>query len=439
MPPATQPARSKAANRPGRLLDRAGRTARDLWARTQPLRAALRPAAVALRPAIAAVRPALAVIQPPGWAALGTLVVCVFVGFRLDWQELLAVAVVLLVILLGAIAFIIGRSTYAVTLDVARLRVTVGDNAFGGLTVANASTRALLPSLFLMPVGQVVTTFPVPRLAGEARHEEVFALDTSRRSVVGIGPVRSSRGDGIGLLRREVYWTGVHELFIHPPTVSLANTSAGFLKDLEGRPTDTLSSSDIAFHALREYQVGDDTRHIHWLSSARTGKLLVRQFEETRRSHLVVCLSMTPEDYDTPADFELAVSVAASFGRQMIKEEKDLTVQVPGHRLRVESANRLLDDFARLQYGPPCEPLETIALAAAGAAPNASVAVVVTGAQAGPTRLHRAVARFGVDVRTAAICCQTGAALGRGTIGATPVLTIGALQDLPRVVRSLGA
>src|SRR5699024_9984886 len=83
-------------------------------------------------------------------------------------------------------------------------------------------------------------------------------------------------------------------------------------RDLEGTPSSDLSSSDIAFHALRDYAPGDDRSHVHWRTTARTGKLMVRQFEETRRSHVVVALDDLAEHYASDEEFELAVSAAAS-------------------------------------------------------------------------------------------------------------------------------
>ncbi|MEK8225714.1 DUF58 domain-containing protein [Oerskovia sp. M15] len=78
----------------------------------------------------------------------------------------------------------------------------------------------------------------------------------------------------------------------------------------------------MSFHALRDYVPGDDRRHIHWKTTARTGQLMVRQFEETRRSHLAVILSTRSEDYGHADEFELAVSSCGSLGLQAIKEDR---------------------------------------------------------------------------------------------------------------------
>lgn len=45
----------------------------------------------------------------------------------------------------------------------------------------------------------------------------------------------------------------------------------------------------LEFEQLRDYQTGDDIRHVDWKSSARSGRMLVRQhFEEQNRTLLVV-------------------------------------------------------------------------------------------------------------------------------------------------------
>ncbi|BAS08086.1 conserved hypothetical protein [Arthrobacter sp. Hiyo4] len=121
-------------------------------------------------------------------------------------------------------------------------------------------------------------------------------------------------------------WTEPEDLFVHPKTVALAGSAAGFIRDLEGMPTTDLSSADVSFHALRDYVPGDDRRHIHWKTTARTNKLMVRQFEETRRAHLAISLSINTDEYASEQEFEMAISAAASIGRQAIREQRELDV-----------------------------------------------------------------------------------------------------------------
>ena len=128
-------------------------------------------------------------------------------------------------------------------------------------------------------------------------------------------------------MRREIVWSETAELRVHPRTVSISALSTGFIRDLEGFPTRDLTSSDIAFHALREYVPGDDRRYIHWRSSAKTGTFMVRQFEESRRSRLMILLDLEPGAYTDDAEFELAVGAAASVGARAISRRPERVVR----------------------------------------------------------------------------------------------------------------
>ena len=66
------------------------------------------------------------------------------------------------------------------------------------------------------------------------------------------------------------------------------------------------------FVSLRDYRPGDPLRHVHWKSMARTGKPVVKQYQDEYFSrHALILDNFTSEDNLTV--FEAAVSVAASF------------------------------------------------------------------------------------------------------------------------------
>lgn len=68
---------------------------------------------------------------------------------------------------------------------------------------------------------------------------------------------------------------------------------------------------------LRLYQAGDDSRKIHWPTTARTSNLTVRETEaEDQRRAIVYVPTVAPVSHD--ALFEQAVSVAASIIRHLV-------------------------------------------------------------------------------------------------------------------------
>ncbi|TIH33741.1 DUF58 domain-containing protein [Subtercola vilae] len=381
----------------------------------------------------------LGVVSGFGWAVLGAAIVALVVGRAFGWLELTVLGVALLAALVLSVIFIVGRSAYSVTLNLAANRVVVGTRAVGSIVVGNASTRALLPSRVELPVGGGFASFQVPRLVPGAEHDDLFGIPTAKRAVITVGPVRSVRGDPLGLLRREIRWTEPELLFVHPQTVRIDGTSAGFIRDLEGQTSRVLSSDDVSFHALREYVPGDDRRNIHWKTSARTGVLMVKQFEETRRSHLALALSTNAADYATADEFELAISSCGSLGLQALKEERDVTVMVQGSTLHSETGRRLLDDLSSLEQTERRDTIVHLAKVAGQQVPDASVAVLMFGAQVTATQLQAATVYIPLGVRIIAVSCRPGAAVSRRMIGDLTLLTIGALDELPAALRRVNS
>ncbi|MCL3863201.1 DUF58 domain-containing protein [Actinotalea sp. K2] len=378
-------------------------------------------------------------VSPLGWVVLVLAAALGAGGWRLGWVELTVVAAAAGAALLAALVLTVGRSTFAVDLDMSDHRVTVGERAVGRLAVRNTSRRRLLPAQIVLPVGQGSADFHLPSLGPGATFEDVFAVPTTRRAVVVVGPVLSVRGDPLGLMRRKVRWAGPVDLYVHPRLVSLAGAASGVLRDLEGQATRTVSDSDMSFHALRDYVAGDDRRHIHWRSSAKIGALMVRQFEDTRRTHTAVALSTATGDYATDGEFELAVGVAASVGVQALRDERDLTVLAGDAQLRTDTPPRLLDDCSGLEASSGGVGADHLARRVAREAPDASVAILVVGSVPTRATMRAHAVHIPVGVRTLVLLCCEGAPVEVVQHGTLSLASIGSLADLPRVLRRVVA
>jgi hypothetical protein len=382
--------------------------------------------------------PVLDVISPIGWAVVAIAAFCWVVGLILHITELNVIAFALTVPLVIAALFVLGRASYQVTLDLQTHRVVVGTRAVGRVEVANPTQRVILPSRIELAVGSATAQFMVPRLPPEEMHEELFAVPTKRRAVLVVGPVRSVRDDPLSLMRRQVTWAKEQELFVHPRTVRLDEAASGFLRDLEGTPSSHLSSSDIAFHALRDYVPGDDRRHVHWRTTARTGKLMVRQFEETRRSHVVVALNNLAEHYADDEEFELAVSSAASLSAQTFREEKELTPFSFDTNQRTGTFRQMMDDYTIIDPIKDRFDLHELGQKAADLAPNASAVMLVVGSHTTARELNSAANQLPIGVMAVAIRCVNGAEVRRSAIGGLDVVTLGELDDLAKAMRAVG-
>ncbi len=111
------------------------------------------------------------------------------------------------------------------------------------------------------------------------------------------------------------------------------------------------SASDIAFHTLRQYEPGDDRRYVHWLTSARVGELMVRQFIDTRRTNVAVVVDGTRTAYADDDEFEVAVSVGASLGVRILLDDQELSMVVGGERIPTATGNAMLDSLSAIEFG----------------------------------------------------------------------------------------
>ncbi|WP_454111929.1 DUF58 domain-containing protein [Microbacterium aurum] len=379
------------------------------------------------------------VIRPLGWVLIVATVVVWWLALAFGWEEFLVAAAVLSAVIVLCIAFLFGRTSYDIELDLTRTHVVVGERAVGGLTLVNNTSRTILPSEVVLPVGAGRGVFQVPRLAPAEEHEEVFAIPTSRRGVLSVGPVSVRRGDPLGLFERTNDRRQAVDLYVHPRTTSLDGLSLGHLRDLEGLPAQHLSRDDVSFHALREYQPGDDLRHVHWKSTARVGEVMVRQYEETRRSHFVVGLSTHPDEYRDPEEFEVAISAAASVGLRALRDSRILDARTQHGPVRSITARRFLDELSMLEHSRPRSGgVVALAGSIAAHAPQAAVVVLVTGSKTDAADLRLACSRLPLGVRALAIVADArvdAPALKR--IGEADVVMIGDLDQLPRAVRKV--
>jgi uncharacterized protein (DUF58 family) len=286
-----------------------------------------------------------------------------------------------------------------------------------------------------LPVGGAGAELAVPSLAPGARHEELFAVPTDRRAVVVVGPVRSWRGDPLGLARRTVRWTAPVDLYVHPRVVALAGPGAGLLRDLEGQTARDLSDTDLSFHALRDYVAGDDRRYIHWRTTARRGTLMVKQFEDTRRTPTVIALADQTADYAGQDDLELAVGVVASLAVQAIRDQREVAVLAGPGRMRVVAPPLLLDDCSALTVQDAGAGVHVLGRRVAREVPDASLAILVTGSVPDEDDLRLGARHVPAGARVLVVRCAPGAGLAVRTRAQLTLATVGLLDDLPRLLR----
>jgi uncharacterized protein (DUF58 family) len=370
------------------------------------------------------------VATPLAWTVLALGFIAWIVAARFDWEEWFIIAAIAFALFAIGIVYTLGRLSLDASISVSPSRVVVGERAAGELVVSNKRARSALGLRLELPVGKALATFQVTRLKGGASTDELFVVPTHRRAVIPCGPLTSVQGDPLGLMRRTETWTEVEEIYVHPRTVGLSTLAAGQIRDLEGQTTNALSSSDIAFHTLREYVHGDDLRHVHWKSSAKIGELMVRQYNDTRRSHVAVLLSIDPDEYVDDDEYELGISCAASVAVQALRDDQTLTVIAGGRQFPIASPVRLLDHFSAIEPEPGVGKLTDAVTAVRRLAPEASIGVVCVGSAMAIPDVRRALAQGSLEMNTVVLRAEHGAQSGYRRIGDSTFVAVPDLDSL---------
>jgi uncharacterized protein (DUF58 family) len=210
-----------------------------------------------------------------------------------------------------ALGFVLIGTRLRVTRSVAPDRITVGDSAHARLEVTNLG-RLTTPRVDAVDrLDGVPLPVPVPAVHRKGRQVLDYPIDCRYRGLVRIGPVVLDRRDPLGLVRRSAELAGETTLWVHPRVHQLRPLPVGVVPDFEGRLTDAAPRGSMAFSSLREYAPGDDPRQIHWRTTARLGRLVVREHVDTNEPTLSIVLD-TRRSVLTAAEFEAAVELAAS-------------------------------------------------------------------------------------------------------------------------------
>ncbi|RRC95540.1 DUF58 domain-containing protein [Schaalia canis] len=388
-------------------------------------------------PVVGRLRPIGVAITRLGWAVWWSALLSLSIGLYLSWTEAIATGVLSLMIFLLGVLSSVGRGGQQVEVSLERQRVVAGEHALGEVTVINPTNRAFGTTRIDLRVGEAIASFTAPRLAAGEEHREAFAISTYRRGVVTVGPARCVRGDALGLLLHAKASSEVLDLFVHPRTVRISSSAVGFIRDVEGATTQDLSSTDVSFHALRDYAPGDDRRNIHWKTTARTNTLMVRQFEETRRAHLLIVFDLDEEAWEDDYEFELGVSAVASLVRVTMGDSKETSIVTQGGRLKTPTAVHALDALAGIERLSVAERLVSFTHRALTEVPQASVVIIVTGSRTSISDLHSALVKLPVSLLIAALRITPNTELESRTIAGVPVLGLPDLDALETAMRKV--
>ena len=371
-------------------------------------------------------------VTPTGWALVFFVAVSLILAATLRWVEALACALAGVVALVLAAMRVAWKPPHLVSIRVPNERIVAGQTAVGELVVRNERARPVRAGIIELPIGTGMGEFVVPPLGAHATWDEMFLISSRHRGLISVGPARSVRSDALGLLRRVRSWDEPVVLHVHPRTVRVPFDATGFQLDVEGVSTGKLSSSDVSFHALRDYEPGDDRRAVHWQSTARLGKLIVRQYEETHRSHHVIVLDTSRDAWDHDS-FETAVSVAGSLGLANLRESRPVSVTTTDEWLPSSVAMRLLDSLSEISHRSFGDLVLRVREAVAQR-PGVSALTLIVGPETTDSDAAHLARLAPIDVPVSIIRIGVNKARARRNLGRGVLLDCATLDDLPRII-----
>lgn len=371
-------------------------------------------------------------VTPTGWAVITLVMVGLVLAVAFQWVEALACALAGVVALVLAAMRVAWRPPHVVSIRVPNERIVAGQTAVGEISVRNERARSARSGIIELPIGTGTGEFVVPPLGAHETWDEMFLISSRHRGLINVGPARAVRSDALGLLRRVRMWDEPVLLHVHPRTVRVPFDATGFQLDVEGVATGKLSSSDVSFHALRDYEPGDDRRAVHWQSTARLGKLIVRQYEETHRSHHVIVLDTSRDawDHDT---FETAVSVAGSLGLANLRESRPVSLSTTEGWLPSGVAMRLLDALSEVKarsFGD----LSRRVREAVAQRPGVSALTLIVGPNVTDIEAAHLARLAPIDVPVSIIRIGAEGVRARRDLGRGVLLDCSTLDDLPRII-----
>jgi uncharacterized protein (DUF58 family) len=317
-------------------------------------------------------------ITPVGRVVLAVGPLALLLAAVSGWREFSVLGIGAVIALAVGMLSIARPQPVGVSRTLVPQKVTVGESSTGVISVRNATRRRVGPRNAEDVLGDRIVQLAIPALKPGETIEEHYVVPAQRRGLFDVGPVRLTRSDSLGLFKRMQGQGTIEQLWVRPRVHPLRSISAGWAKDIDGPTSDTSPRGSAAFHALREYQFGDDLRHVHWRTSARRGSLMVRHFVDTRRTQEVVLLDPRAEFY-TDHSFEEAVEIAASVCASAEAAGRSVTLALP---MQTDGAqdNRqnFLDRLALVGRSTATTAREVMSIGG-HLASNASAFVIVTG------------------------------------------------------------
>jgi uncharacterized protein (DUF58 family) len=247
------------------------------------------------------------------------------------------------------------------------LKASMGDVLEENFEVTNLT---IVPRLWV----EIANETPLPSASGSrlvtllnGRQRRFYLSRTwlLKRGAFSLGPTVLRAGDPFGLFRAQKKIPATKSIIVLPMILDLAAfpSPPGLLP---GGKAIRRKSNDVTPHAsgIRDYVTGDPIKSIHWASTARRGRLMVKEFEQDPQAEIWLVLDTQsgihhelpheekvewldgvifrrkPQIELPPSSLEYGVTIAASLAHYFIQQRRAVGFVSAGQVLTVISAER---------------------------------------------------------------------------------------------------
>jgi uncharacterized protein (DUF58 family) len=190
-------------------------------------------------------------------------------------------------------------------------------------------------------------------LPGHNSQRVRYRVTCRTRGRFAVGPVTLSLSDPFALTRIRLDYEHRDHVVVYPEVENLEYGVPSPFGAGRGRSLSRhLLPSGEEFYTMREYQIGDDLRRIHWPSVARRNRLMIRQDEASKRGTSALFLDTRAAALGLSAEpgFERAVSAAASLGVLLLRSGFTVRLATAEARPATVSEEHLLDKLAAVSH-----------------------------------------------------------------------------------------
>ncbi|QRK11428.1 DUF58 domain-containing protein [Archangium violaceum] len=233
--------------------------------------------------------------------------------------------------------------------------VSAGDTLTYRVRVENTGRRTVrhiaVEERGLPPELRRVGEPPIIDALAPGEHSEVtLRLTCSTRGVYELGALQAASLFPSALVKWPRRSPGKDRLLVYPRFTPLESLDVPHGRNYQpgGIAVASRVGESTEFFGTREWHEGDRTRDIHWPSFARTGRLVVKEFQEEFFVRLALVLDVQSRSAKEDALLEKALSLAAGMADVLARQEYIIDLFAAGPQVFHFQAGRALAHFEHI-------------------------------------------------------------------------------------------